>query len=166
MRDDGNTQPLAFSHETLIGLATAHAIVLLQIDVQTRDFVFRHGQRPGLGLAFFGLLIAALLVVPGALIGWHLRGKSLSLRPWLGVVVPYWLAVAFLSSFICFIPNAANAVSLLYGVLAVMFLAAGNAQEQTRRRPRRTFARNPLDVPARTFAQERSAPQPRSVQEN
>jgi len=165
MSDDGTVPRPNLSHETLIGLALAHAIVLLQLDVSTRDFSFRHAQHPGPGLAFFGLLVAALMVMPGALIGWYLRGKSLSLRPWLAVVVPYWLAVALLSSFICLIPNAANAASLLYGVLAVMFFSAGNAQEQTRR-TRRKFARNPLDMPGRTFPQERSASQPANFQKN
>jgi len=158
MNDDGSAEHQELSHETLIGIALAHAVVLLQVDVLTRSFSFRQVEHPGVGLAFFGLLVAALLVLPGAFIGWHVRGKSLSLRSWLSVAGPYWLLVALLSCFICVIPNAANPVSLLYGVLAAMFLPAGNRESPAKRRTLRIDAAR---VSNNTVAQEvptRSAP--------
>ena len=123
------------NHELLIAIALFHAALLMLLDLATAGMAFRFGKEAGVGVAIFGMFIAALIVIPGAVIAWKSRSDGLSLPRWIGTAGPYWLVVGAISQAGSRFPNVLLPASLLCGVLAMLLWA--NAEVIAPRRRRR-----------------------------
>jgi len=65
---------------TLLTIAVPHALLLVTLEAATRYAAWRTNHQLN---TFFCFFLAALLVVPGAVVGWVIRGRSLRLTRWL-----------------------------------------------------------------------------------
>jgi small-conductance mechanosensitive channel len=103
------------SYAATMVLSVPHALVLLILDEARRKSGAGVHE---LGGALFVVLLIAAFILPGALIGWYLRGPGLRTSRWLLIAVPYWLLVAFVVK-LALLTEALTLV--LAGVLAVTF---------------------------------------------
>lgn len=145
-RADVAPDELDLPFQTVLAIAVIHALGLLVLDALTATSTFRIGTTSG---TLFAMFLVALFVIPGALTGWFVRGRSLSFKRWLVLAGSEWLLAA---TAICLIvalkPVLAHSSQLqvigvpIFGCLA---LAAAMLVTQTRRnrfaKPYRVYGR-------------------------
>jgi hypothetical protein len=119
-------------------------VLILLVDYATGDAHFRNGGRESTGANVFGMIVAVLIVVPGAVIGWKVRGRELNLWTWLSVTVPYWLAVAAISFADSPFPKVILPAAMLCGGLSVLLLVMSERLVAPERRRRKKAERAEL----------------------
>ena len=137
--DEPDNASATLPFHALIAIAVPHAMLLLTIEVMTRDCAWRTNTEIG---TFFGVALAIGFVVPGAWSGWFLRGRDFSFKRWLLLAGTEWLfagvsgLVAVVSGLTRLLDGGDWGTVVFFGipVFAALLLLAVLGMTQTRRK--------------------------------
>jgi hypothetical protein len=92
---------------TVVALVVPHALILAALEGMTRKSTWRATHN---GEVICIMLLVALLIVPGAVVGWFVRGHSFSIKRWLTFAGAEWLGTALLAM-AAYASNVSNYIS-------------------------------------------------------